>query len=212
MKLVVVVKKPEGIVGFLKCSSLLEQETYQLYQSLAGKVDIPLIKSMLQHIAYDSQKHSAILNGMFESLGGSKINPKDCQKRTGLTWRTIEDLKREISSEKNIPKETLPSLAKKLEVLESNFGEEYFVLVQMKTLEYMTKEINEIYNVQLKDMKEIFEVIIRDEGTHKELLSKMQRFLTKDEKKTEDTKPGFKYQNPDAWSKPHPDSVYENAT
>jgi rubrerythrin len=212
MKLVVVVKKPEGIVGFLKCSSLLEQETYRLYQSLADKVDIPLIKSMLQHIAYDSRKHSAILNGMFESLGGSKINLKDCQKRTGLTWRTIGDLKREISSEKNIPKETLPSLAKKLEVLESNFGEEYFVLVQMKTLEYMTKEINEIYNVQLKDMKEIFEVIIRDEGTHKELLSKMQRFLSKDEKKIEETKPGFKYQNPDAWSKPHPDSVYENAT
>lgn len=212
MKPVVVMKKPDGIVGFLKCSSLLEQETYLLYLSLAEKVDIPMIKSMLLHIAYDSRKHSAILNGMFESLGGSKINAKDCQKRTGSTWGTIEDLRREISSEKNIPKETLPSLANKLAVLESNFGEEYFVLVQMKTLEYMSKEIKQIYNVQLKDMKDIFEVIIRDEGTHKELLSKMQRFLAKDEKKIEDTKPGFKYQNPDAWSKPHPDSVYENAT
>jgi rubrerythrin len=209
---VVVVKKPEGIVGFLKCSSFLEQETYLFYQSLADKVDIPLVKSMLLHIAFDSQKHSAILNGMCESIGGSNIKPKDCEKRTGLAWRTIEDLKREISSEKKIHKETLSSLAKKLAVLESNFGEEYFVLVQMKTLEYMTKEINEIYNVQLQDMKEIFEVIIRDEETHKELLSKMQRFLSKDEKKTEETKPGFKYQNPDAWSKPLPDSVYENAT
>jgi len=199
-------------VSFVKCSSFLEEETHLLYQSLADKVDVPLIKSMLLHIAYDSQKHSAILNGICESIGGSNIKSKDCRKSTGLTWRTIEDLKREISSEKNVHTETLPSLIKKLTVLESNFGEEYFVLVQMKTLEYMTGEINKIYNVQLQDMKDIFEAIIRDEETHKELLSKMEKFLAKDEQKAEETKPGFKYQNPDAWSKPLPDSVYENAT
>jgi rubrerythrin len=203
--------KPKGIADFLKCSSFLEKKTFTLYQSLADKVDITLIKSMLLHIAYDSQKHSAILNGMCDSIGGSKITPKNCEKKMNLTWKAIDDLQREISSEKNMPKETVPSLVKKLAVLESNLGEEYFVLVQMKTLQYMTKEICEIYNVQLKDMKDIFEVIIRDEETHKELLSKMERFLAKDEKKTEKTKPVFKYQNPDAWSKPLPDSVYENA-
>ena len=211
MKLVVIMKKPEGIASFLKCSSLLERETSMLYQSLADRVDIPLIKSMLLHIAYDSQKHSAIFNGMCESIGGSRMTSKDCIKKTGLTWKAIEDLRREISSEKNIQKETLPSLVKKLSFLESNFGEEYFVLVQVKTLEYMAGEIYKIYNVQLQDMKDIFEVIIRDEETHKELISKMRRFLDNDEKKNEETKPGFKYQNPDAWSKPHPDSVYENA-
>ena len=207
----VIVKKPEGIVAFLKCSSFLENETSLLYRSLADKVDIPLIKSMLLHIAYDSQKHSAIFNGMCESIGGSNITQKDCHKKPNLTWRVVKDLKREISSEKNVHRETLASLAKKLAVLESNSGEEYFVLVQTKTLEYMTGEIYKRYNVQLKDMKDIFEVIIRDEETHKELLSKIRRFLAKDEKKSEETEPAFKYQNPDAWSKPRPDSVYENA-
>ena len=204
-------KKPQAILDFLKCSSLLEEETSLLYRSLADKVDIPLVRSMLLHISYDSQKHSAILNGMCESLGGSKMKRKDCQKRADPTWRLIEDLRQDISSEKNVHTEALPFLVKKLALLESNSAEEYFVLVQMKTLEYMTKEIYKQYNVQLKDMKDIFEVIIRDEETHKELLSKMRRFLAKDEKKIEDTEPPFKYQNPDAWSKPHPDTVYENA-
>jgi rubrerythrin len=205
-------KKPEGIADFLMCSSFLEERTHLLYKSLADNVDLPLIKSMLLHIAYDSQKHSAILNGMCESIGGSKMKLKDCEKKTGPTLKAIENIQREIPSGKNIQKETISSLAKKLAVLESNMGEEYFVLIQMKTLQYMTKEICEIYNVQLQDMKDIFEVIIRDEETHRELLSRMEKFLTKDDEKSEDANPEFKYQNPDAWRKPLPDSVYEGAT
>jgi len=205
-------KKLDGIADFLKCSSFLEEKTHLLYQSLADKVDLPLIKSMLLHIAYDSKKHSAILNGICKSIGGSKMELKDCEKKAGPTLRAIENIQREIPSGKNIQKETVSSLVKKLAVLESNMGEEYFVLTQMKTLQYMTKEICEIYNVQLQDMKDIFELIIRDEETHRELLSRIKKFLTKDDEKTKDTQPEFKYQNPDAWTKPLPDSVYEGAT
>ena len=208
----VIVNKPEDIADFLKYSSFLEEKTSLLYHSLADKVDLPLIKSMLLHIAYDSQKHSAMLNGVCTSIGGSKITTKDCEKKASITWKVIEDLMHEISSEKNIPKDTVPSLVKKLALLESNFGEEYFILVQMKTLEYMTREIHEMYNVQLQDMKNVFEAIIRDEETHKELLLKMERFLVKDKKKAKETKPLLKYQNPDAWSKPLPGSIYEGAT
>ena len=62
-------------------------------------------------------------------------------------------------------------------------------------------------------MKDIFEVIIRDEETHTELLLKMRKILAGEEKKDEQKEKAqmIKYNNPDAWSRPMPDSVYENA-
>ena len=52
--------------------------------------------------------------------------------------------------------------------------------------------------------------IIRDEETHRKLLSKMKKILVGKERQTEDIAPAFKYQNPTAWSRTMPDSVYEN--
>lgn len=55
-------------------------------------------------------------------------------------------------------------------ILESTVGEEYYILDQLETLEYMTREIRETYNVDLEDVKDILETIIRDEETHRELI------------------------------------------
>jgi rubrerythrin len=96
-------------------------------------------------------------------------------------------------------------------LLESTVGEEYYIMVQLKTLRYMTKEIREIYNVDLEDLKDILENVIRDEETHRELLSKMKKILAGEEKPTADNTPQSKYQYPDAWSRAMPDWVYENA-
>jgi rubrerythrin len=64
----------------------------------------------------------------------------------------------------------------------------------------MTREIRETYNVDIEDLKDILAVIIRDEETHRKLLSKMKRILVgKEEERIEDKAPAFKYQNPDAW-------------
>jgi rubrerythrin len=105
----------------------------------------------------------------------------------------------------------MPSSVQKLMLLESTVGKEYYILVQLKTLEYMTREIREIYNVDLEDLKDILETIIRDEETHRELLSEMKKILVGEEKQTEDIAPAVKYKNQDVWSRSMPDSFCENA-
>jgi hypothetical protein len=85
-------------------------------------------------------------------------------------------------------------------LLESTVGEEYHILVELKTLQYMTREIREIYNVDLEDLKDILETIIRDEETHRKLLSKMKKILVGQEKQTEDIAPAVKYRSPDSWT------------
>jgi rubrerythrin len=198
--------KKESVVDFLHCASVLEERAYLLYKSLADKVNLPLVNSLLRHIAYDSRKHSVILKGISESIAKPKKQPKDCEKKLflGGPWTVIERLARDIDREKTIPKEKMSSLIRKLMLLESTVSEEYYILVQLKTLQYLTEEIRETYNVDLEDLKDVLETIIRDEETHRELLSKMKKILVGKEKQKEDKTPKFKYQNPDAWSRVMP--------
>jgi rubrerythrin len=203
--------KRDNIADSLWCDSVFETRTYLLYKNLADRVDLPFIKSLLLHIAYDSQKHSAILTGISQSIGGSRVKAKDCEKRLSKSWMVINDVSYEIANEKKTMVESLPSLTKKLSLLESAMGEEYYTLVRMKTLQQMTGLIRERYNVDLEDLKDVFETIIKDEETHQELLAKIKKFVAGQQVKKVDTSPIFKYENPDAWRRPMPDSVYEGA-
>jgi len=51
------IKQESDVADFLYCACILEERAYLLYKNLADKVDLPLINSLLLHIAYDSQKH-----------------------------------------------------------------------------------------------------------------------------------------------------------
>ena len=205
--------KQESVADFLRCASILEERAYLLYKSLAGKVNLPLINSLMLHIAFDSRKHSILLKGISESIAKPKKQPKDCEKKLffGGTWTIIERLAGEIARKERIPREHMSSLIEKLMLLESTVGEEYYILVQLKTLQYMTREIREIYNVDLEDLKDILGTIIRDEETHRELLSKMKKILVGEEKQTEDIAPAVRYKNPGSWSRSMPNSICEKA-
>jgi len=203
--------RQDSIADFLLCASVLEEKTFRLYKSLSDKVEMPLVHSLLLYIAHDSQKHSAILKGIGESISKSEKIP-DCKKRFADTGSTIDRLQEEIAEEGKTNSSNVPSLVKKLTVLESTFGEEYYSLVQLKTLEYMEKEIRENYDVEVEDLKSIFETIIRDEELHSELLARMKRMLSAEEEKKEPKAPMVKYTNPDSWSKAMPGSFYENTT
>jgi rubrerythrin len=207
------IKQESDVADFLYCACILEERAYLLYKNLADKVDLPLINSLLLHIAYDSRKHSVLLKGISKSIGKAKKTPKNREKELffGESWTVIEHLVGEIDGKERIPKEDLSSLVHKLMILESTVADKYYCLVQLKALRCITRELSEIYNVDVKDLKDILEIIIRDEEIHRILLSKMKKILVgTEEERIEDKAPAFKYQNPDAWSRTMPSSVYEN--
>ena len=197
---------PKTLAGFINCLSLLEHNTYLLYKDLVDKVEAPLVNSLLLQIAIDSQKHSILLKGVADSIAKSDVSLKDCEKKIGESWRIVETLLKNVKGRTKIPSGDFPKLAKKLTILESVLGEEYYIFIQLKTLEVMMKEINQLYNIDLGSVKKIFLNIIRDEETHRELLERIET-LVKPENKL-DTAPVVKYKNPDAWSRPLPDTTY----
>lgn len=191
--------KQERLAEFLNCASILEERTYLLYKSLADKVKLPLINSMLLHIAHDSRKHSAILKGISDSIAKPAKNMSECKTHLGAAWAIIESLSKETKDEPF--EENFSSLAKKLITLESTLAEEYYVLVELKTLQYMTNKIQLSYDVELKDLKKTLGRIVRDEEVHGELIAKMERILESKKEKIEDKTPIIRYKDPDAWSK-----------
>jgi ferritin len=97
----------------------------------------------------------------------------------------------------------------KLVALESSLGEEYYIFVQMKTLQLIVKEINQLYGIDLEKIKEVFESIIKDEEHHREILAAIKDIVSKKLTKKDDT-PKVKYQNPDSWIHSLPPTTYES--
>ena len=191
-------KDAKDVAGFLYCSSSLEERTFALYRTLSDKVQNPLVKSLLLYIAYDSLKHSLIMRGIAESVSQSKPKPGDCEKKLKQVWEKVVAFHEEISKLQKLSDANLPSLAQDLAGLENSLSEEYFVLVQLKTLEYMTKEVEQLYKVDLASLKNIFELIIKDEENHREILMSIEELFTREES-VKDTTPTVRYQHPEAW-------------
>jgi rubrerythrin len=196
---------PKTFAEYINCLSILENFTSKLYRDISEKVDLPLVKSLLVEIALDSQKHSVILRGVSVSIAQSKGGQKDCEKKIGETWRMLSNLQKEIAKTDMINEDNFPLLSEKLSLLESTIGEEYYVFVQLKTLELMMKEINQMYNINLSSAKSIFMNIIHDEDHHREIIETIKQLITK--KEPANNAPKVKFQNPDAWSRPMPSST-----
>ena len=193
---------PKVLADFINCLSILENDTFLLYKALSDKVELPLVKSLMSSIAKDSLKHSTLLKGVFESIAKTHEKPNDCEKKTGEAWRLVANFNKEIASKEKLSKMELSQLSEKLAFFESILGEEYYMFVQMKTLQLMMKEINQIYNIELTSLRSIFTHIINDEEHHREVLETIKSILERHHKV--DMNPEVKYQNPDAWIKSFP--------
>ena len=188
---------PKVLIGFISCLSAMEENAFLFYKAFSDKIEIPMVKSFLLSIAVDSHKHSMLLKGIVDSMAKQE-KPKDCAKKTGEAWQIIDTLYREISAKEKIPESELSQMSEKLAYLESIMGEEYYVFVQLKTLQLLVKEIAQLYNIDLGGVKNIFAGIINDEERHRELLVQIKEVINS-KVKAADNSPAVKYQNPDSW-------------
>ena len=180
-----------------------------MYGNLSERVEPPLIKSLLRSISLDSSKHASLLKGIAVSLSDSKQNAKDCAKNLGEVWNTVNGFLDELNNKKRVRKVYFSELLPKLMGLESSLGEEYYIFVQMKTLQLMAKEINQLYNINLDKIKKVFESIIRDEEHHREVLATIKDIINEDSAEKDDA-PIVKYVNPDAWVHSLPPTTYDS--
>jgi len=192
-------KEQKNLVEFISCLSIAESQASLLYKNISTKVDNPLVRALLEEVALDSQKHSALLKGVSESIASPKADQKECAKHDVVLQKILK-LQKETAKMQKITLEDLFSLNERLQLLEGQMGEEYYVLVQMKTLTFMMKQINQAYSIDLTSAKRIFTTIISDEERHIELLETIKKMASP--KPEARYGPLVKFQNPDAWYQP----------
>lgn len=199
---------PKKVAEYIQCLSILEDKTAQSYSKLSQRAKTPLIKSLLLSISKDSSKHSTLLKGVAKSISDSKQNPKDCVKKLGKVWSVFSTICDEINKEEMVEIHFF-ELLQKLDALESTFGEEYYMFVQMKTLQLMAKMINQLYSINVENIKNVFVSIIKDEEHHREILVTIKNVIEENLKEHSNT-PKVKYQNPDVWVRSLPPSTYDS--
>ena len=123
----------KNIAELLNCLSVVEEKVYNLYDDIAGKTEMPFVKSLFKQIAIDSHKHSVILKGISQSINETEPSSKQCMENFGPAWKTLTLAQEEIAKIQKIDKENLPWLVKRLAHFESDMGEEYFIFIQLKT-------------------------------------------------------------------------------
>jgi hypothetical protein len=185
------------MASYISCLSKLEYNTALLYRSLSEKNENSLAKTLLFSIAQDSSKHSTLLKGVSDSIESVEVKTKDCANNLGPVWLTVNNYLNEVTAKKQ-GELLMADLFEKLTILESNLGEEYYIFVQMQTLQHLTKEINQRYNINLNSVKNIFESIIKDENHHIELIGTLKELAAPKEKDLDNT-PIIRYQSPDSW-------------
>jgi rubrerythrin len=191
-------KDAKDIARFLYCSSSLEERVFSLYRNLSDRVQNQVVKSLFLYIAYDSLKHSQIMRAIAETV--SKARPKngDCEKKLKPVWEKIVTFSQEVSKRLKVSDQELSSMTRELAGFENSLSEGYSVLVQLKTLQYMTKEVAQFYNVDLSSLRSIFELIIKDVENHREILASIEELFTPEESARDNT-PIVRYQHPNAW-------------
>ncbi len=160
-------KVRKDLMKFLFCCGLVEDYVSRAYRSLASRLDDGLVKVMLDYIADDSMKHSKILIGISKYFGVSEISLNECEKMIGSTATDIiKDAERASAETDKISLKKLISEFDKLIDLEKYFGEEYFMMIQLKSFTVLL----EYEKLDVGFIKEILEYISEDERRHVKIL------------------------------------------
>ncbi|MCL5877516.1 MAG: hypothetical protein M1540_06880 [Candidatus Bathyarchaeota archaeon] len=164
------------------CLSYLEEKTSQLFEELSKKTKDASIKTKFHRISSDSKKHATILKKIAKAIGNPQVEQKECRKNLSLIFKTIETISLDISEKEEITPEDLYGF---ISTLESPTGEEQFMSTQAKTFQFMSKQISQLYGVDLDKYKKLLGKIVEDEETHRQTLEEIKKRLQKGHEPTE---------------------------
>lgn len=188
-------RNKRALAKFLFCLSVLEGKAFQLFGRISEKVELPRVRFSLLYIAYDSLKNSVILSELSKSFTVPQTKAKDYETILGEVWKTTGDLSDEIMKLEKISGEDLALFANRLISVYA------LLIVQLKTLRFMSREISEAYAADLETLEEVFDLVIEDEENDAQVLMSLKD-ISEEKLTPAPSPPRVKYTNPDRWYAP----------
>jgi hypothetical protein len=118
-----------------------------------------------------------------ERFGNVQFGEKDCKKGLREIWNYVTNLLKSTKNKDSFTSDELLKLSKNLAIVESSLVEEYSIMIKLKTLQYMSKEISASYNMDLDEIKNVLELIIADEESHQRILNELTETLMQNKNK-----------------------------
>jgi hypothetical protein len=163
----------EDLATFLDCSSVLEAKVSAAYLSVARRVDDPLVRALLESIAYDSLKHSKIFMGIIKSFADVAVGDVECVVVMGKAWSDLMRLADELMRGETVSDAVLIGLVDKMMQFESVSGEEYLTRLNLQAIRGMIKDLD----VDAEMLRSIFNGIIEDEKSHEKRMLMVKSIL-----------------------------------
>ena len=186
-------------VQYLKQCSIIENETFKLYETLSKKINQPE-SSFILGIAYDSLKNAKIIQGILDCFDLSELENKNVRKELSELTTEIRMLEKKISKINNLEYLISCEMIKESINLEDLLIKVYTNYLESNLARIIVDELSKTGIVNLDNFKKVFEYFIEEKGKDKETIIETMYVLEAKETETRrQITPIVKYQNPDQW-------------
>ena len=184
---------------YLKHCTIIENEAFNLYETLSKKINQPE-SSFILGLAYDSLKNAKIIQKILDCFEPVETENKNVRKDLSDLAAEITVLEKKISKINSLDYLISCEILKESINLEVLLSEVYSNYLKSSSPKIIVEELSETVVVNLNNFKKVIEGIIEEKGKHRQTLVETMYLL--EAKETEvhrQITPIIKYQNPDAW-------------
>ena len=191
--------KLQESVQYLKHCMIVENEAFNLYETLSKKINQPE-SSFILGIAYDSLKNARIIQSILDCLDQLEPENKNVRKDLSELATQITTLGKKISKINSLDYLISCEILKESINLEVLLTEVYTNYLKSSSPKIIVDELSETLVVNLNNFKKVIQDFIDEKGKHRETIVETMYLL--EAKETEvhrQITPIIKYRNPDAW-------------
>lgn len=190
----------DDFADFLYCLGSLERKNSQLFEELANKTVLSEVKRHLLKISQGNENHAKVLINLSGQLS-SDTKSNDCKRKLRPVCKVTEGLLERVRKKEKI---TAEELSEVLLTLESSGGAIQYLHIQAETFLFMSKQISQMYGMDLKDFHDHVMEIAQQVEEHIEILEEIKAKIEQSTRKKKEMvhHPIVRYQRPDAWYQP----------
>ncbi|MCW4016823.1 MAG: hypothetical protein NWF06_10670 [Candidatus Bathyarchaeota archaeon] len=193
-------KNPEPFTDFLYCLGSLERKNSQLFAELASKTVLSEVRGNLLKISEGNEMHAKVLIELSGRVEGPKPKTGECKRKLRPVCKLTESLLNQVHKKKTLSADELSSI---LLTLERSGGAMQYLQIQAETFLFMSKEISQLYGMNLEVFHDHIMEIAQQVEEHIELLEEVKTMIAQSTRKKDGMHhPVVKYQTPDAWFQP----------
>jgi|WetSurMetagenome_2_1015567.scaffolds.fasta_scaffold93568_1 hypothetical protein len=187
------------VTKYLHGCQTIEKEVSLLYTTATKKLPSPQLSTITTAIAFDKQKHAAVIEELLKPLSYIALSPNELSAEFKSGVEETRKLRNAIAVHNDLNPEEIEKFLKNLTNLEDSLSDLYGNLIDSKLLEDYSKDVADEPVLSSENLKYILQAFKQDNLKHRDMLIESLYFYKKNLQKNIDNTPKVRYNNPDSW-------------